>query len=247
MKKISNVVYNDFNQMLDIYLPEGPVESTFVYFHGGGLTSCNKEHGKEFFSYPVDRGIALVSVEYRMYPTAKFPDFVEDAADSVRWVFDHAQEYGFGDRIFVGGSSAGAYLSMMLCFDPQYLAKVGLKVTDITGFIHNAGQPTCHSRILQEKGYEGKRLVVDESSAMYHVGENGTDVPPMFFLVSDDDIPNRYEQNMLMLSTMRVNGFDMEKVKLQVLHGKHCEHDFAFDENGDSVFGKLAYEYICSV
>lgn len=50
---------------------------------------------------------------------------------------------------FHGGSSAGGYISQMLCFDKTWLSKHGIKATDISGFIHDAGQPTCHFNVLR--------------------------------------------------------------------------------------------------
>ena len=35
-----------------------------------------------------------------------------------------------------------------------------------------------------------------------------------------------------------------ENVSLKLMHGKHCEHTRAADENGDSVFGKMVIEFI---
>ena len=41
MKELKNIAYgNDPAQHLDIYLPDGEVKTTFIYFHGGGLECC---------------------------------------------------------------------------------------------------------------------------------------------------------------------------------------------------------------
>lgn len=68
----------------------------------------------------------------------------------------------------------------------------------------------------------------------------------MLFLVSDDDMENRYEQTQLMLSTLKHFGYDQSKIKYQLMHGTHCQHCAAKDENGVSVFGKIIYEFISS-
>ncbi len=67
---------------LDLYLPEGDNFDTIVYFHGGGLEGGHKDD-----YYYVDmaksfakNGYGFASVEYRKYPNAKFPDFLEDCA-----------------------------------------------------------------------------------------------------------------------------------------------------------------------
>lgn len=80
-KSIENIPYSSQNgpQLLDLYLPEGKNFPTLVYFHGGGLEGGDKQ-GHPFIPYLASRGIAVVSANYRMYPEARYPDFVQDAA-----------------------------------------------------------------------------------------------------------------------------------------------------------------------
>jgi len=62
--------------------------------------------------------------------------------------------------------------------------------------------------------------------------------------VSDDDMENRYEQTMLVLSTLKHFRYDEKRIFLTVMHGKHCAYDYKVDEAGESVFGKLILEFI---
>ena len=71
----------------------------------------------------------------------------------------------------------------MLCFDKRWLASYGISPIDIAGFVHDAGQPTCHFRVLQERGIHKHRVIVDDSAPLYHVGEDET-YPPMLVLFS---------------------------------------------------------------
>ena len=116
---------------LDLHLPESDCFDLFIYFHGGGLCAGNRKGVEVFARTLAKRNIATASVEYRMYPDAKFPDFIEDGAAAIRWLKDHISKWGNCGRIFVGGSSAGGYISMMLCFDDRFLRAVGLEPTDI--------------------------------------------------------------------------------------------------------------------
>ena len=244
MKTIKDICYNDKGQLLDIHLPEEETKAVLVFFHGGGITEGSKEWNRVPFEYLVSKNVAVISANYRMYPGAKFPDFLEDASDAVAWAFRHAKEYCGCEKIFTGGSSAGGYISMMLCFDKRYLAKNGLKPTDLCGYIHNAGQPTAHFNVLKERGYDSRRLIVDETAPLYFIGADGNECSPMLFLVSDDDMENRYEQTVLTLSTLKHFKYDQSKIFSKVLHGKHCAHDDAVDENGISVFGQIIEEFI---
>jgi len=79
---------------LDLHLPEVDEFDLFIYFHGGGLTA-GKRGGVEVFANTLAaRGIATASVEYRLYPNAKFPDFIEDGAESVAWLKAHIGKFG---------------------------------------------------------------------------------------------------------------------------------------------------------
>ena len=245
MKSIMDICYSqETDQYLDLHLPECEKFPVFLYFHGGGIEKGDKaaERNDPFIKHLTDKGIAVASANYRMYPTAKYPDFIEDAAAATAWVFENVKNYGEVTGIYVGGSSAGGYLSQMLCFDKRYLAKHGIDPMDITGFIHDAGQPTAHFNVLRERGIDRRRVIIDESAPLYHIGVD-KQYPPMLVIVSDNDMKNRYEQTMLLMSTLKHFGLD-ENAKLQVMHSTHCAYVGKVDENGTSIFGKLVSDFI---
>ena len=229
---------------LDIYLPNTDGFDTFIYFHGGGFVTGDKdgEFAPILAKYYTDNGVAYVSANYRMYPDAKYPDFLVDGALAVKWTKKFIEEtYGCAE-LYVGGSSAGGYMSMMLCFDERYLSSVGLSNDDIAGYFHDAGQPTAHFRVLMERGIDDRRIIIDDSAPLYHVGR-APSYPRMRFIVSDNDMENRFEQTMLILSTMRhfrYSGFDYVVMR----DSKHCSYCGKRDENGESVFGKMIYDFI---
>ena len=245
MKIIRGIAYGNHPEtLLDLYLPEGEGFDTFLYMHGGGLEAGNREKDHVIYEYLAEHGIAAVSIDYRMYPSAKYPDFVEDAASAAAWVHAQIKSYGGSGRIFIGGSSAGGYLSMMLCFDRRWLGAHGLTPLDFGGFVHDAGQPTKHFNVLREYGLDTRRVIIDDTSALYHIGEDET-YPPMQFIVSDNDMVNRYEQTMLTLSTLRHFGVPEENMRLQVMHGKHCHYVRQTDDNG-SVLGQIIKTFMDS-
>jgi dipeptidyl aminopeptidase/acylaminoacyl peptidase len=243
MKDILNVAYGSISaQMLDIYLPEGDVSSVFVYFHGGGLESGDKKSAAIFAPYLTERGIAVISANYRMYPGYEYPDFICDAASAVAFSVEYAEKELGCKTVYVGGSSAGGYLSMMLCFDSKYLAEVGLDNSRIAGYFHDAGQPTAHFNVLKHKGVDPRRVIVDDSAPLYHIGAD-KEYPPMLVIVSTHDIENRYEQTMLLLSTLKDFGCG-DNVQLQVMESTHCGYIRKADEQGESIFGKLIADFI---
>ena len=246
MKEFLDVEYKEGLQ-IDMYLPDNCEDGydVFVYFHGGGLEKGSRRGTKVFAQPLCEKGVGVASVEYRMYPDAKFPDFIEDCAEAVAYLKAHAGEYGKLRRIFVGGSSAGGYLSMMLCFDRKYLEAVGMKPTDIAAYIHDAGQPTAHLNVLKREGEDGRRVIVDERAPMYFVGRDES-YSPMLFIVSDEDMFARYEQTILMVKTLEHFGHK-ENVHLAVQNSKHCKYVYKVDEAGESVFANIILPFLDKV
>lgn len=246
MKIISDIRYKDAIKdygLLDIYLPDADEFPVFIYFHGGGLEKGNKSEADLYARFLADKGIATVTANYRMYPDAKYPDFIEDAALAVNWAYKNMPSYGKCTKFFIGGTSAGAFLSMMLCFDKKYLAPYGIDPENVDGFIHNAGQPTAHFNVLRERGIDTRRVICDETSALYHIGlyEN---YPPMLFFVADNDMECRYEQTMLTIATLKHFGCSEDKITLRVLEGKHCNYVFKEPIDGKSEYGDAMAEFI---
>jgi len=240
MNVINDIKYSEYKEcLLDIYLPDSKSFCVFIYFHGGGLESGDKAEAQVIAEYLTEKKVAVVSANYRMYPKSKYPDYITDAAECVSWVFSNINNYGTCDNIYVGGSSAGAYLSMMLCFDSQYLLKHGISPTQISGYVHDSGQPTSHFNILREKDIDQRRVIIDETAPLYHVGKE-KDYSNIVFIVSDNDLPNRYEQIILLKSTLKHFGHHSD---IEVLHGTHSQYIQAKNE-GKSILGEVIGKYI---
>lgn len=110
----------------------------FVYFHGGAWISGDKDQYALLGLSLATQGIAVAIPNYRLAGdgTARHPAQVQDAAAAVAWLRQHAAEYGYAPgRVVVGGHSAGAYLSALLAFAPEFLKAVGDKPEALCGFI----------------------------------------------------------------------------------------------------------------
>jgi len=237
--------FQDEEHLFNLYVPEGEGPfPLFLYFHGGGLINGSHRAQKLIWQeYLLDRGIAVASANYRHYPNAKYPQFIEDAAEAVCFMKKRACELAPISSLYVGGSSAGGYLSMMLCFDETYLGKHGISPNELDGFFFDAGQPTCHFNVLRERGFDRWRVMVNEAAPLYHVGTRDA-YPPMFFLVSTEDIHNRLEETMLMLSALKKFGQTEPKVQHKIMESQHCKYVNKADENGVSVFGPILHQWI---
>ncbi len=254
MKKFENISYSsapnqtipgNSNCLCDLFLPDNLMPDTplFIEYHGGGIESGSKEgdHSK-ICEILASRGIAAVSANYRMYPTAKYPEFIEDAAACIAYWKANISKYTGGvGKFYIGGESAGAYLSMMLCFDRSYLLKHGIDPdTDISGWVHGGGQPTAHFNVLRERGIDSKRVIVDESAPMFHLDRNT--FAPMILLTSTNDIQARMPQLMSLEASLHHFGFN--DVELHVIEGGHCSY-FHPDADGTIIFAEFVTKMIC--
>jgi acetyl esterase/lipase len=207
---------------LDLYYPTQIKDfPTVVWFHGGGLRNGNRFVPKGL----QEKGIAVVAVNYRLFPKVKSPAYIEDAAAAVAWTFQHIEEYGGSDeKIFVSGHSAGGYLTSMVGLDKRWLAAHEIDADRIAGLIPYSGHTITHFTIREERGIEGTQPVVDEMAPLYHVRK---DAPPLLLITGDRDLEilGRYEENAFMWRMMQeVEHPDTELYELEGFnHGQMAE------------------------
>jgi acetyl esterase/lipase len=128
-------------QALDLYAPkQGEGAPVIVFLYGGGWRSG--ERGRYAFvgESLAEEGFLAMVPDYRLYPEARFPAFVEDAAAAIAWARKNAGAFG-GDpgRLFVMGHSGGALIAALIAVDSRYLAPHGLVSRDLAGMIGLAG------------------------------------------------------------------------------------------------------------
>lgn len=124
VKKTADIAYADGQRKkLDIYQPEkadGP--APVVMFIYGGSWRAGDKFEYEFAGRALAAaGFVTVIADYRLWPEVKYPDFLEDNAQAMRWIEDNIAGYG-GDpkRFFLAGHSAGAYNAVMLGLDSSF-------------------------------------------------------------------------------------------------------------------------------
>lgn len=105
--------YQNVNLMMDIMKPHSsePMPA-IVFVTGGGFINANRANGLQLREHLAEHGYVVASITYRVAPTAKFPEPLNDVKSSIRYLRAHAEKFGIDPtRIGIIGGSAGGYLS----------------------------------------------------------------------------------------------------------------------------------------
>ncbi|WP_067900370.1 alpha/beta hydrolase [Nocardia vaccinii] len=111
---------------LDGYLPTQPAAGApaIVFVHGGGFISGDRGASNSWFSWLATQGVAVLSIDYRLAPPARWQQATGDVKCAMGWVRQHAREFGIApSNISVAGDSAGGNLALMAAYtvgDPQF-------------------------------------------------------------------------------------------------------------------------------
>ncbi|MCP4289440.1 MAG: alpha/beta hydrolase [Gammaproteobacteria bacterium] len=202
---------------LDLYLPKDRENfPVLVWFHGGALkfSSKNDIYATSVAKRFASEGIGVVLPGYRLYPQVKYPEFIEDAASAVAWVYHNISTYhGNPEHLFIGGHSSGAYLAAMIGMDERYLKKHQLSLQQIVGVIPLSGEMYGDSTVWStEHGIyktirdETTTFQVDETTPMFYVRR---DVPPFLCMCAEyaEDPPEIVcAENQKFIEALRATG-----------------------------------------
>ncbi|BBO31730.1 alpha/beta hydrolase [Lacipirellula parvula] len=179
---------------LDLYVPPDAKSAPIVvWIHGGGWRHGDKRMVALKPAYFCDQGMILASINYRLQPATDYRGQAADVAAAIRWLVDHAAEYG-GDpqRIILLGHSAGAHLAALVATDHSYLeaAKIDPKVLRGVILLDGAGYNVPRQikeamlpalKKLYRDAFGDDPEVWQAASPLHHVEEGGT-YPPVLIL-----------------------------------------------------------------
>ncbi len=144
LERTPAIAYGDSpRQHLDVYVPRRKAVAAapvVVFFYGGRW----QQGGRASYLFVAEalaaQGFVVVVPDYRVYPAVQYPVFIEDGARAVAWTRREIARFG-GDpaSVFLMGHSAGAHIAAMLAYDEEFLAREGLRRSDVRGFIGLAG------------------------------------------------------------------------------------------------------------
>ncbi len=133
-------------QQLDVYQPINSANAAaggapiVVFFYGGSWTTGERKDYLFVGEALASRGIVVVVADYRLSPEVRYPVFLQDSAQAVRWARDNAQRLGADPaKLYVMGHSAGAYNAAMLALDARWLAGAQMSAEQLAGWIGIAG------------------------------------------------------------------------------------------------------------
>jgi len=195
-------------QKLNVYKPEradGALQPVVVFFYGGSW----KRGERDDYLFAAERlteiGYTVVVPDYRLYPEVRFPSFVEDAAQAVKWTFDNIENYdGDPENIFLMGHSAGAHIAAMLGLDESYLNAVGVDAHRIKGVVGLAGPYAFHPAETANIAPIFAALA-DENTARPISFVDGRE-PPFLLLHGGSDTVVYQENSTLLAKTMKAAG-----------------------------------------
>lgn len=182
VNRIANIRYGNAGKrnLLDIYRHRSHPSNcpVLVYLHGGAFRSGRKNREARPLLYRLaSQGWLCISANYRLNPTAKFPDHLIDLKKVIAWVRDYSWEYGANPKmLFVSGSSAGGHLASIAALtqnDPAFQPGFEQADTSVTAAISLYGY---YGPASSRAGFP--------SSPMNYIN---SDAPPFFVAHGDND------------------------------------------------------------
>lgn len=194
---------------LDIFVPKNKKENellpVMIFVHGGAWTDLvtTKANQKNYLLKSIfftDNNFILVNVDYRLFPSYKFPVFIEDVATSIKWVYDNIEDYGGNKNIiFLKGHSAGAQIVSLISTDESYLKEQGIDLSKIkaTILLEGVGYDMLRSKDFDIDSKMVKKYLslvfgrdddsLEKASAINYV-DRETNIPPMIIFGAENSI-----------------------------------------------------------
>ncbi|RYY29315.1 MAG: alpha/beta hydrolase [Sphingomonadales bacterium] len=189
MRTGSSVPFGTHGQSLDVWRPAGqaaPKRPVVIFWYGGGWVKGDRRAYSFAARALARQGFVVVVPDYRKVPGVRFPAFLQDGAEAVKWTRDHVAEYG-GDpaKIAVMGHSAGAYTVAMLALDKRWLEAEGVDPAIIKAGVGLSG-PYDFFPFTSKRAIDAMQGVADpQLTQPLHFARK--DAPPLLLVTSGGD------------------------------------------------------------
>ena len=205
--------------LLDLYLPlpvpgeNGTKPPLVMFVHGGAWRMGDRRLYGSLGRAFARRGIACAAISYRLSPEFVHPAHVEDCARALRWLADHAAEYGYDrEKLFLCGHSAGAHLVALLATDASYLVAQGLTPKDVRGVVPISGPFEVSAAVpMFEQAFGADAVVRRDASPLRHVTK---DAPPFLVLWASRDMAGLPASGRVFAAALRRSGAPVEQQEI---------------------------------
>jgi acetyl esterase/lipase len=206
---LTDVIYcaaGTSSQKMDVYFPaSGGPWPALMYVHGGSWMHGDKSEAAMFANGMTLQGYLVASINYRLYPEARYPAMIEDVKCAIRSLRTNAAQYNLDpDRIGAVGVSAGGHLVSLLGTSDQsagwdvdeYLEQSSrvqavVAMAPVTDLTRNF--PNADIEAMRQIGFGEDNVV--QASPTTHVT---ADDPPFLLIHGDQDAVVPYEQSQLL-------------------------------------------------
>lgn len=203
--------------VLDVYAPPNAMNAPVVLFIHGGSWQNGDKSGYKFVGESLARaGYVTGVMNYRLAPEHRYPDYVQDAAAALRWLRDHAAEYGGGaDNLFVTGHSAGGFNAVEVVDNARWLKEAGVPISAVRGVIGIAGPYSYDFRGAPTAVAFPPDATPGEVMPDRHVRP---DAPPHLLLVAANDTTVGKQNALKMESALKRAGVPVTRTVLPKLN-----------------------------
>ncbi|MEJ0087234.1 MAG: alpha/beta hydrolase fold domain-containing protein [Pseudomonadota bacterium] len=213
----------------------GQAKPVFVFLHGGGWSMFSLDtHDRVMREFAHRSGMAVIGVDYALSPEARYPAALNQVVAVLHWLYETGGTLGLdGNRIALGGDSAGANLSMGAALRLRDSGHANLVKAVLS--MYGGSTPDCSPVSRQRYGTEQDMLTATEVDTFWdnYIGAVGDrrdpyavtalaplqGLPPVFLVIAECDI--LAEQNLLMAGRLLEAGV---QIKAKVYPG--APHSF---------------------
>ena len=120
IKNVKDITFNSKNKKITLRIYkdtfENEITPLIIFFHGGGFVMGDLESHDLLCRHLCKKTKStLIAVDYTLAPENKFPSALEDAINSVNYIFNNSKNLNFNHKkVVLCGDSAGGNLAFLM-------------------------------------------------------------------------------------------------------------------------------------
>jgi len=214
----SALPFGTHGQTLDVWRPTGKAtvkRPVLIFWYGGGWAKGDRRSYAFAARAYARAGFVVVMPDYRKVPDIRFPAFLQDGAEAVKWTRDHIADYGGDpDRIAVAGHSAGAHIVAMLTLDTRWLKAEGVDPKIIKAAVGLSG-PYDFYPFTSNRAIEAMKGA--DPATTQPINFARADAPPMLLVTSTGDTEVRPKNAINLAAKLKALGAPVTLIQYPAL------------------------------